>query len=149
VNFRFSKPLFQFIFTFSHPLPNFSKHRRPSSYHITIAVRQRGTSNVAICCGAEPGPRCPGRISGNVAFYLKLQILWLWLAAYWLPVMWNTIMHKAGREGKEGGLCRPRPVYPREYRGWAVWPLFPTSAAVCRPICTCFHGNPPLPNLTP
>lgn len=33
--------------------------------------------NIAICWGAEPGACCPGPISGNIAFYLKLQILWL------------------------------------------------------------------------
>jgi hypothetical protein len=50
-----------------------------SSSLLMQQTRQRGTSNLAICYGVESGPCCPGPITGNTAFYLKLQMLWPWL----------------------------------------------------------------------
>jgi len=37
---------------------------------------QSRTGNVFICYGAEPDPRCPGAVSGNVVIYPKSQPLW-------------------------------------------------------------------------
>ena len=45
-------------------------------YTHTHAHTQCGTGNVFVCYGADPDPRCPVAVSGNVAFYAKFQPLW-------------------------------------------------------------------------